>query len=75
MATRKQALTLIEQRGGEVDWDISHITAHEKSICVDAPEGHLWNSSQAESFVIRWCSGSADEFWDEVIRMAEGGSA
>lgn len=75
MATRKQALSIIAQQGGEVDWDVSEITAHEKSICVDAPEGLMWNSSAAESFVIRWYSGPATEFWDEVIYMAESGAA
>lgn len=75
MATRKQALNIIAQHGGEIDWDVSYITAHDKHICVDAPDGLMWDSSQAESFVINWHSGSTSEFWDEVIDMAEAGVA
>lgn len=75
MATRKQALSIIEQHGGEIDWDVSYITAHDKHVCVDAPDGMMWHSNQAESFVINWYSGSASEFWDEVIYMAKSGAA
>jgi len=75
MATRKQALAAIAKQGGTVDWDVSYITAYDKHVCVDAPDGLMWHSSQAESFVINWYSGSASEFWDEVIDMAEAGAA
>jgi hypothetical protein len=75
MATRKQALAAIAKQGGTVDWDVSYITTHDKHICVDAPDGLMWDSSQSESFVINWYSGSASEFWDEVIDMAEAGAA
>jgi hypothetical protein len=74
MATRKQALKVIEEFGGEVDWDVSYITATNKHICVDAPEGKLWTSSAAESFVVSWYCGPASEFWDEVIYLANNGS-
>ena len=75
MATRKQALAVIEQHGGEVDWDVTNITATDKYICVDAPEGMTWDSSQAESFVVWWYCGPAAEFWDEVIEFANQGAA
>ena len=75
MSTRKQALKMIEKHGGEIDWDVSYITAFEKHICVDAPEGTMWRSSSAECFVISWHCGSASEFWDEVIYMAKIGVA
>lgn len=74
MATRKQALKVIEKFGGEVDWDVSYITATGKHICVDAPEGKLWISSAAESFVVSWYCGPASEFWDEVIYLAKNGT-
>lgn len=75
MATRKQALAVIEQRGGEVDWDVTSITTTDKHICVDAPEGTTWNASQAGSFVVSWYVGPAGEFWDEVIDLANQGAA
>ena len=75
MATRKQALAAIKQQGGEVDWDVTNITATDKYICVDAPEGMVWDSSQAESFVVWWYCGPAAEFWDEVIEFANQGAA
>lgn len=75
MSTRKQALKVIKENGGEIDWHVSYITATEKHICVDAPEGGMWVSSGAESFVISWYCGPASEFWDEVIFMAERGVA
>ena len=75
MATRKQALMAIKKHGGEVDWGVTNITSTDKHICVDAPNGMMWNSSQAESFVINWYSGPASEFWDEVINMADEGAA
>lgn len=75
MATRKQAMAVIEQHGGEVDWDVTIITATDKHICVDAPKGQMWNSSVAESFVVSWHAGPASEFWDEVIQLANEGTA
>ncbi len=73
MATRKQALAAIAAQGGEVDWDVSQIDAYTKHICVDAPEGFLWDVSQAECFVISWYSGAASDFWDEVLSVATTG--
>jgi hypothetical protein len=75
MATRKQALSVINQHGGEVDWDVTSITTTDKHICVDAPNGTTWNSSQAESFVVSWYVGPSAEFWDEVIDLANQGAA
>jgi hypothetical protein len=75
MATRKQALSVIKQHGGEVDWDVTSITTTDKHICVDAPNGTTWNSSQAESFVVWWYVGPSAEFWDEVIDLANQGAA
>jgi len=74
MATKKQAMSEIVKQGGQVDWDVSYITATDKHICVDAPNRKIWDSSGAESFVIHWYSGPAAEFWDEVISMAECGA-
>lgn len=74
MSTRQQALKVIKQHGGEVDWDVSYITATDKHICVDAPDGALWISSEAESFVVSWYCGPASEFWDEVISRASMGA-
>ena len=75
MATRKQALAAIAKAGGEIDWDVSYVLPFEKHICVDAPEGKLWAVSQAECFVISWCSGSASDFWEEVVSIAKEGAA
>lgn len=73
MATCKQALAIIEQHGGGVDWDVTSITTTDKHICVDAPEGMIWDASEAESFVVSWHSGPTSEFWDEVIQLANEG--
>lgn len=75
MATRQQALHVIADQGGLVDWDVSYITAFDKHICVDAPDGQMWNANSAECFVINWYSGPAHEFWDEVIAMAADGAS
>ena len=73
MASKKQALAVIAQHGGMVDWDFTHITSGEKHICVDAPAGHYWCGSEAETFTVSWYSGPATEFWDEVIEYASWG--
>lgn len=74
MATRKQALKVIEEFGGEVDWDVSEITSREKAITIDAPNGSEWVFSGCESIAMFWHSGSASEFWDEVIYAVEHGT-
>lgn len=74
MATRRQALAAIANQGGAVDWAVSYITPYDKHICVDAPDGLLWSFSQSECFVINWYSGSASEFWDEVMAVANAGA-
>lgn len=73
MATRNQALKIIENFGGEVDWGVSEITSREKSITIDAPEGSEWIFSGCSSIAMFWHSGSAGEFWDEVIDAVEYG--
>ena len=73
MATKRQALKQILAMGGSVDWNVSNITATEKTITVDAPSGYCWDSSGAECFCISWYSGPVSEFWDEVIEQARFG--
>jgi len=73
MATKQQAMQAIEAAGGMVDWDVSEITAGEKHIVVDAPINHRWVYNDCSCFSISWYSGSAREFWDEVIEQVEYG--
>ena len=73
MATKFQALKAIKSVGGSIDWEVSSITATEKTITVDAPSGYCWDSSGAECFCISWYSGPASEFWDEVIERVRFG--
>ena len=74
MATRKQALRAIAKAGGTVDWGVSYVTPYDKHICVDAPDGLTWSVSQAQCFVINWYSGSASDFWEEVVSVANAGA-
>jgi hypothetical protein len=74
MATRKQALKAIEKQGGAVDWDVSEITSREKAITIDAKRGSQWVFSGCASIALFWHSGSASEFWDEVIYAVEHGT-
>ena len=73
MSNRREAIRVIEAFGGSVDWDVSSITATEKTITVDAPSGYCWDSSGAGCFCISWYSGPASEFWDEVIERVRFG--
>lgn len=67
MTTKSQAEKIIALHNGAIDWEVSYITRTDKTVVIDAPEGHTWLFSGAESIVIGWYSGSAAEFWDEVI--------
>jgi hypothetical protein len=73
MATRKQALKAIEKQGGAVDWDVSEITSREKAITIDAAGGSEWVFSGCASIALFWHSGSASEFWEEVVYMISFG--
>lgn len=70
MATKAQALRVIESVGGSIDWVVSEVSGSDKKakvVTVDAPSGYCWASSGAECFCISWYSGPSSEFWDEVI--------
>ena len=67
MATKAQAVKAIEAVGGSIDWDVSEVTASEKVITVDAPDGFVWQFNGCECVCLAWYSGSASEFWDEVV--------
>jgi len=73
MATKAQAIKVIEAVGGSIDWGVSEITNSEKVITVDAPDGFVWQFNGCECFCLAWYSGPAGEFWDEVIDAAEFG--
>ena len=73
MATKQQAIRVVEAVGGSIDWNVSEVSGTEKVITVDAPSGYCWDSSGAECFCISWYSGPASEFWDEVIDHARFG--
>ena len=73
MASKQQALAVINQQGGAVDWDYTYITRGQKDICIDAPAGYYWAASQAEVLCISWYSGSASDFWGEVLDEANEG--
>ena len=51
MATKAQAVRAVGAAGGSIDWNVSEITATEKVITVDAPEGSVWafNGSEASA--------------------------
>ena len=67
MTSKAKAEKMIDLHNGAIDWSVSYITRSEKTIVIDAPEGHAWLFNGCESIVIGWLSGSAAEFWDEVI--------
>ena len=76
MATKSQALRVIESVGGSMDWVVSEVAGSNTKamvVTVDAPSGYCWDSSGAESFCISWQSGPASEFWDEVIERVRFG--
>lgn len=74
MATKAQAVKAVEAAGGSIDWNVSEITATEKVITVDAPEGSVWQFNGSECICLAWHSGPASEFWDEVIDAVEFGT-
>ena len=41
MATKQKAVQAVEAFGGEIDWANSYVTADQKYIIIDAPEGHI----------------------------------
>ena len=59
MATKAQAVKAIEAVGGSIDWDVSGVTASEKVITVDAPDGFVWQFNGCECVCLAWYSGSA----------------
>jgi hypothetical protein len=67
MASKAMAVKAVEAVGGSIDWGVSEITSSEKVITIDAPDGHLWEYNGCECICIAWYSGSAAEFWAEVI--------
>ena len=73
MATKAQAVKAIKAVGGSIDWDVSEVTSSEKVITVDAPDGFVWQFNGCECICLAWYSGSASEFWDEVVDAAEYG--
>jgi hypothetical protein len=73
MATRAQAVKAVEAAGGSIDWNVSEITATEKVITVDAPEGSVWQYSGAECICLAWYSGAASDFWAELLYEVEHG--
>lgn len=75
MSTKAKAEKVISLHGGEIDWDVSYITKTEKAVVIDAPENSAWSFNDCESIVIGWYSGSAAEFWDEVIEAVSCGLA
>ena len=74
MATKAQAVRAVEAAGGSIDWNVSEITATEKVITVDAPEGSVWSFNGSECICLAWHCGPASEFWDEVIDAVEFGT-
>jgi hypothetical protein len=74
MATKAQAVKAVEAAGGSIDWNVSEITATEKVITVDAPEGSVWQFNGSECICLAWHSGPASELWDEVIDAVEFGT-
>ena len=70
---RQTALSEIAMFGGTVDWDCSEITARDKSILIDAPDGYVWSSNGSPVISIHWYGGAASEFWDEVIDQVQDG--
>lgn len=73
MATRAKAEKVIQAFGGSIDWTVSEITGSDKSVVIDAPDGHVWQFNSCEVICVGWHSGSASEFWDEVIDAVEYG--
>ncbi len=67
MATKKQAMQIIAELDGLVDWTVSEITAADKTITIDAPKGKIWNASGCSIICEGWMSGSASDFWDLII--------
>jgi len=74
MATKQKAVQAVEAFGGEIDWANSYVTADQKYIIIDAPEGHIWDATEAATITISWFCGSASEFWDEVIDLVLSGT-
>jgi len=67
MATKQQAINAVRTLGGSIDWTNSNITRLDKYIIVDAPDGYIWVSSDANVIVITWYCGPVSEFYDQVI--------
>ena len=73
MTTKAQAVKAIEAVNGSIDWGVSEVTSSEKVITVDAPDGFVWQFNGCECICLAWHSGSASEFWDEVVDAVEYG--
>jgi len=73
MATKAQAIKEIAALGGSVDWEVSQITSSEKVITVDAPEGYAWQFNGCECICLAWYTGSAADFWEEIIDAVQYG--
>jgi len=73
MATKAQAIKEIAALGGSVDWEVSQITSSEKVITVDAPEGYAWQLNGCECICLAWYTGSAADFWEEIIDAVQHG--
>ena len=69
-STNKTFVKLVKEilkRGGEIDWANSDVTRGPKLIFIDAPEGYLWSSSQAEVICLDWLHGPLNEFYAEAL--------
>lgn len=74
MANKAKATKIIAAHGGAIDWDVSFVSSGEKSVLVDAPDGHIWDYSASGVIAVTWYCGSASDFWDEVIEAVSCGT-
>lgn len=73
MASKQKLIDAVAALGGAIDWGVSFIERGEKHICIDAPAGMVWSANGAPCLVQSWYSGTASEFYDDVLAdLADG---